>query len=283
MQPGSSRQGGPDRCDDLARIARALGAAGEALAAFTPGEVEARKKAGGSPVTEADDLVDRVLREMLPREGEGWLSEETVDSPERLECSRVWIVDPLDGTKEFVEGLPEWCVSVGLVENGEAVAGGILNPATGETFLGAVGLGLTLNNEVASAHAAGSLAGQTVLASRSETRRGEWEIFDGAGFTVRPMGSVAYKLARVAAGLDAATWTLVPKNEWDIAAGVALVRAGGGEAWTPDGTPVRFNRPKTLYPGLIATGAGVAADARRVIAERWDGPRPKDSRPKGQG
>lgn len=258
-----------DRDRDLARIADALRAAGKVLATFTPGEVEARKKAGGSPVTEADDQVDDVLRELLPEDGEGWLSEETVDSPERLSHRRVWVVDPLDGTKEFVQGIPEWSVSIGLVEDGEAVAGGILNPATGETVLGALGHGVTLNGDPVALPSDTSLQGARVLASRSEVGRGQWEIFAGAGFTVVPMGSVAYKLGRVAAGLDPVTWTLVPKNEWDIAAGVALVRAAGGEVWRPDGAPCRFNRPKTLYPGLIASAAGLAPQVRAIIAERW--------------
>ena len=88
--------------------------------------------------------MDGLLRQMLPRPGEGWLSEETGDDRERLSCARVWVVDPIDGTREFIDGVPEWCVSIGLVEDGIAVAGGILNPATGETVLGGAGLGVTL-------------------------------------------------------------------------------------------------------------------------------------------
>lgn len=257
-----------ERRSDLERIAAALSAAGDVLAAFTPGEVEARKKAGGSPVTDADTQVNEVLHSVLPRAGEGWLSEETADSPDRLECFRVWVVDPLDGTREFVEGLPEWCVSIGLVEGGEAVAGGILNPATGETFLGAVGVGLTRNGRGVAASARGALAAARVLASRSEVRRGEWGRFAGAGFEVEPLGSVAYKLALVAAGLADASWTLVPKNEWDLAAGVALVKAAGGVVCLPDGSPTRFNQPSTKYPGLVACGAALWPEIRRVIVER---------------
>lgn len=257
-----------DRRLDLERIAAALSAAGDVLAAFTPGEVEARKKAGGSPVTDADTQVNEVLLAALPRAGEGWLSEETADSPERLGCRRVWVVDPLDGTREFVEGLPEWCVSIGLVEDGEAVAGGILNPATGETFLGALETGITRNRVSARASARDTLGAARVLASRSEVRRGEWGPFEGAGFDVEPLGSVAYKLALVAAGLADASWTLVPKNEWDLAAGVALVKAAGGLVCLPDGSPTKFNQPSTKYPGLVACGAALWPEIRRVIVER---------------
>src|SRR5580698_6601161 len=122
--------------DILARIEAAIEAARTVFARFTPGAIETEYKIGHDPVTEADRAVDAVLRQNLLREGEGWLSEETVDDLSRLDKSRVWVVDPLDGTREFVKGLPEFCVSIGYVENGKAVAGGISNPATKETFLG---------------------------------------------------------------------------------------------------------------------------------------------------
>ncbi len=256
------------RAADLDRIAAALSAAGEVLQAFTPGAIAASRKAGGSPVTEADRAVDDVLRRALPRAGEGWLSEETADSPDRLHRERVWVVDPLDGTKEFVEGLPEWCVSVGLVENGEAVAGGILSPATGQLFLGSRETGVLLNGAPTGLSVHRELAGAKVLASRSEVRRGEWAKFEGAGFEIQALGSVALKLALVASGLAEASWTLVPKNEWDLAGGVALLAAAGGVARTPAGRPARFNRPRTLYPGLIVCPPPLEAAIDRVIAER---------------
>ncbi len=92
-------------------------------------------------MTEADHAVDAVLRQNLLRDGEGWLSEESVDDPLRLQCSRVWVVDSLDGTREFVKGILEFCASIGFVENGCPVAGGIYNPATDETFLGSIDSG----------------------------------------------------------------------------------------------------------------------------------------------
>ena len=100
-------------------------------------------------MTEADRAVDAVLRQNLLRDGEGWLSEETVDDLSRLDKDRVWIVDPLDGTREFVKGMPEFCVSIGFVENGKPVAGGIYNPATQETFLGAIDTGVLYNGKPA--------------------------------------------------------------------------------------------------------------------------------------
>src|SRR5579859_5072013 len=122
--------------DILARIEAALEAARTVFTRFTLGAIEAEYKAGHDPVTEADRAVDAVLRRELLRAEEGWLSEESVDDLPRLDKKRVWIVDPLDGTREFVAGIPEFCVSVGFVEDGRPVAGGICNPATQETIIG---------------------------------------------------------------------------------------------------------------------------------------------------
>ena len=253
------------RTDDLERIGEALRRAAAVLARFTPGEVAHRVKSKGDPVTEADEAVDEVLRSTLPQRGEGWLSEETVDEPSRLECERTWIVDPLDGTKEFVQGIPEWCVSVALVEKDRPVAGGILVPTRDLTIVGSLDTGVTVNGEPARVRALDDLRGVAVLASRSEVKRGQWERFSKAPFAVEPMGSVALKMGLVAAGLADATWTLVPKNEWDVAAGTALVRAAGGAVWRPDGEPLKFNQPKTLLPGLLATPAGLEQAVRDYL------------------
>jgi myo-inositol-1(or 4)-monophosphatase len=241
---------------DLQRIERALLAAQEAAARFTPGRIASEKKAGGDPVTEADLLLDQVLKESLLEPSEGWLSEETVDDLSRLDKKRVWVVDPLDGTREFVEGIPEWCISVALVVEGRPVAAGICNPAAEQIFLGRIGAGVMLNGRPVHVSRKAELAGARILASRSEVRRGEWKRFEGAEFEIIPMGSVAYKLACVAAGLADGMFTLVPKNEWDVAAGVCLVEAAGGCWQTP--APQRlFNQPNPLLQGLWAANCSL--------------------------
>jgi len=254
-----------ERDEDLRRIEQALARAGELLAAFTPGAVQHRLKEHGDPLTEADTALDALLGECLPRDGEGWLSEETADDASRLERERVWVVDPLDGTKEFVQGIPEWCVSIGLVESGRAVAGGILIPALGLTVLGALERGVRANGAPCRVREVPSLAEAEVLASRSEVKRGQWERHREAPFRVKPTGSVAYKLALVAAGRADATWTLVPKHEWDVAAGAALVAAAGGEVWTPEGPPPTFNRARPLFTGLLAAPPSLAGAIRAYL------------------
>ena len=180
--------------DILKRIEAAMEAACTVFARFTPGAIETEYKIGHDPVTEADRAVDTVLRKNLLRDGEGWLSEETVDDFARLEKKRVWVVDPLDGTREFVQGIPEFCVSIGIVENGRPVAGGICNPATKETIIGAVDCGVNYNGQPAKPSQRTELKGSLILASRSEVKRGEWQQFQSGEYQIRPMGSVAYKL-----------------------------------------------------------------------------------------
>jgi len=252
--------------EDLERIGDALQKAASVISSFVPGAVKAdQKPLGRGPVTEADRAADRVLREVLLREGDGWLSEESPDDLARLEKQRVWVVDPLDGTREFIAGIPEWCVSIGLVENGRAVAGGVANPATGETFLGSLENGLTYNGKPARASVKNMLEGAVVLASRCEVERGEWEAFRDAPIAVRPTGSVAYKLALVGAGLADATWTLTPKHEWDVAAGVALVQAAGGFVECLDRSAPTFNNRSPLFSGLIAGGLPLRETLRALI------------------
>src|SRR5581483_6373983 len=238
----------------IERIHAALEAARNVLSRFTPGEIEAEYKAGHDPVHEADTAVDAVLRQNLLRGDEGWLSEESVDDLSRLQKRRVWVVDPLDGTREFVAGIPEFCVSIAMVEDGRPVAGGICNPATKESFVGSLDTGVTYNGKPAGPSARKNLEGATVLASRSEVKRGEWKFFEDSGLRILPMGSVAYKLARVSAGLADITFTLTPKHEWDVAAGAALVMSAGGFVGTLANTPLHCNNRKPWLPGLIASG-----------------------------
>jgi myo-inositol-1(or 4)-monophosphatase len=240
--------------DILVRIEAALKAARVIFERFTPGKVETEYKAGLDPVTEADRAIDTALRENLLREGEGWLSEESADDLTRLDKKRVWVVDPLDGTREFVKGLPEFCVSIGFVENGKPVAGGIYNPATKEKFMGAIDVGVEYNGKPAQPSQRATLDGALVLASRSEVKRGEWKPFETGAFKVQAMGSVAYKLALVSAGLADITFTLTPKNEWDVVAGAALVLSSGGFVSTLEKTDLTANRRNPLLTGLLASG-----------------------------
>jgi myo-inositol-1(or 4)-monophosphatase len=255
----------------LTRIKEALQEAAKAISRFVPGQVAVAFKSGDDPVTEADRVANQVLREILVRNGDGWLSEESAEDALRLEKARVWVVDPVDGTREFVAGIPEWCISVALVEGGQAIAGGIHNPSTGEIFLASKECGLTYNGSPARCSETRTLSGATVLASRSEVKRGEWKQFENAPFAVRAMGSVAYKLALVAAGRADATWTLCPKHEWDVAAGVALIECAGGFVSRLDKTRLTFNNRPCLLPHLAASAPGLAEELSLLLKPHCNG------------
>jgi myo-inositol-1(or 4)-monophosphatase len=164
-----------------------------------------------------------------------------------------------------VDGIPEWCISVGLVEDGVPVAGGILSPSTDQLVLGSLETGVTLNGEPIQATGATDLDGAVILASRSEWKRGEWDRYEDAPFTVKPCGSVAFKLGQVAAGLADGTWTLVPKHEWDVAGGAALMLAAGGTLLHADGSKPRFNQARPKLPNFLAGTEALLNDFR----EKW--------------
>ena len=239
-----------DLLNDTIDITRAAGAA---IMKFYLSSFEVTDKKPDNPVTDADLAADTLLREQLvarlPKAG--WLSEETVDKPERLDKKHVWVVDPLDGTKEFVMGIPEFSVSVALVEDGQPVLAVIFNPAAGELYYSERGGGVFYNGRPAYVSERTELQGAEVEASRSERKRGEFESFEER-VHVRTLGSIAYKLARIAAGQADATWSRGPKNEWDICAGALLVEEAGGRCVNLDDEPFTFNRPKTLVNGIIA-------------------------------
>jgi myo-inositol-1(or 4)-monophosphatase len=241
----------------LRRIEEALRAAAHSISPFLVEVPRVMFKSGRNPVTEADRIANRVLRDALLQDGEGWLSEESIDDLSRLGKKQLWVVDPIDGTREFISQIPEWCISVGYIDNGNAVAGGICNPVTGEFFLGSIDDGVKLNGVSVTASRRQTLKGAVVLASRSEVERGEWECFREAPFVTRPLGSVAYKLAQVATGKADATWTSCPKHEWDIAAGVALVKSAGGYVRNLDGSELCFNKRSPLLAGLLACAPGL--------------------------
>jgi len=249
----------------LERMENALRAATPVVSEFVPSTIHGKAKGGHNVATEIDRKISDVLRRVLPEPGEGWLSEEDADDRARLYSKVVWVVDPVDGTREYMEGIPEWCISIGLVIEGIAVAGGVCNPLTGELFLGSLNSGVTYNGLPVQVGSRTSLDGAVILASRQEYIRGEWERFEGKQFSVKPTGSIAYKLALVSSGLADATWTLSPKHEWDIAAGVALIDSSGGRVRCLHDTKLQFNKSETLRPGLLASNQGIWEHINQIL------------------
>ena len=239
---------------ELETAQQAARAAGQVLLRYYGGQYQVAEKSVDNPVTVADTESNDVLRGTILAAfpDDGWLSEETADSDERLGKHRVWIVDPLDGTKEFIGGIPEFCVCVALVEDGSPRIAVEYNPVHDELFSARKGGGAWLNGARIHVSTQADLRHASVLASRSEEARGEWEPFQSL-MRVELSGSVAYKFALVAAGRHDATFTLTPKNEWDVCAGALLVAEAGGMVTDPDGRAIRFNNRSTLLPGMVAS------------------------------
>ena len=220
-------------------------------------------KGGVSPVSEADIAVDNFLRghlgALLPEAG--WLSEETADSPERMACERVFIVDPIDGTRAFIAGDPRWAVSVALVENGGPVLAVLHLPAAQLTFEAAYGQGATLNGGPIAASGRESLTGARIA--------GPPRLMDnlaqaGLDFAREPkIPSLAYRLARVGAGEIDAGVASTDAWDWDIAAADLIVREAGGLLTDLDEREPAYNRPNPRH-GIL--GAAPAALYGALIA-----------------
>jgi len=239
---------------ELSIATEAARAAGQVLLRFYGGAYRVAEKSVDNPVTAADLEANELLKSKIlgAFPGDGWLSEETADSDERLKQKRVWIVDPLDGTKEFISEIPEFVVCVALVEDGTPRVAVEYNPVRDELFTANKGHGAFLNGAPIHVSKQVDLRHAHVLASRSEEARGEWDAYQEK-MHVELTGSVAYKFALVASGRFDATFTLTPKNEWDVCAGSLIVAEAGGMVTDPDGRAIRFNNPSTLLPGLVAS------------------------------
>ena len=229
--------------------------AGEIIMKYYRNDYEIKEKGYHNPVTTADNEADSFLKSELTnaRPNYGWLSEETVDSKKRLNKDRVWVVDPLDGTKEFIEGVPHFVVSVALVENGEPILGVLYNPVTTETFTAVKGQGAMLDGEKIKCSEKEKPDEMVIFNSRSETRSGLWDPFQDTFKELKAIGSVAYKLGLTAAGRADIFASLRPKNEWDICAGNCIINEAGGKLVDLYGNARQYNSPNTLItPGLIA-------------------------------
>jgi len=232
--------------------------AGEVLRRHTAKGISVGEKARGEIVTPADREVDVLVSQGLRAEfpGDAVYSEESPDSPARLSSRRVWIVDPIDATSDYARGGQEHCVSIGLAIDGAAVLGVIYNPARDELFAGCDGEGVSCNGKPVHPSAVSRLTDAVVEVSRKEWMRGLEQ--RATRLNIRPSASMAYKLARVAAGRSDGAFSFKRRREWGTCAGVALVLAAGGRATLLDGTAPVFNRNAEEPPlGLVAAAPGI--------------------------
>jgi myo-inositol-1(or 4)-monophosphatase len=240
---------------ELAAAIDAARAAGAAIRDVFGQEQAVTYKTGDDPLTAADSAADRCIRDRLREAfpGDGWLSEEG-DAAHPAALGRVWVVDPLDGTREFVQHIPEFAVSIALTVAGQPVVAVVYNPIRDLLVSAVRGAGVRAGGRRPVVSTAVDLATALVVASRSEVNRGQWSAFE-ARCRVVPTGSIAYKMAMVATGEADATISLAPKHGWDICAGVLLVEEAGGVVSLLDGSAIDLSRPGALLDGLIADNA----------------------------
>jgi myo-inositol-1(or 4)-monophosphatase len=220
-------------------------------------------KTPGSPVCDIDLAADALLRERLMAidPEAGWLSEETADSADRLSCVRVWVVDPIDGTRDYVRGREGWAVSIALVEGGRPMIGVLDAPARGEHWRARAGHGATCNGETIRASARRELPGARVPAD--VLARGDSDLV-----TVGKPNSIALRIAMVAAGQADLLATLRWGHEWDIAAAALIAQEAGATVTDALGRPLRYNSTRGEQFGVLATAPAIHADAVERLATR---------------
>ena len=243
----------PERADDLALLAGAAEAAGAIALGHFRGDVETWEKPCEGPVTEADLAIDRMLRAELgaARPDYGWLSEESEGQPDRASRERVFIVDPIDGTRAFIAGELGWGPALAVAERGRVVAAVMHLPARGETFAAALGQGATLNGAPIRASGRGMLEGAAALVTVTQLKDALWP---GGPPPVkrhfRP--SLVWRLCLVGQGRFDMMVTLRPAYEWDIAAGSLIAAEAGAVVTDGEGGALEFNRHPARAPGVIA-------------------------------
>jgi myo-inositol-1(or 4)-monophosphatase len=224
-------------------------------------------KGASSPVCEADIAVDGLLRERLgsAEPGIAWLSEESADDPARLASPLVWIVDPIDGTRGYIAGMPDWAVSAALVENGRPIAACLFAPVTDEFFFAVAGQGATRNGAAIAVSPGAGLADMSVAGPKNFLER---VAAITPPFTVVPrVHSLALRLARVAQGTIDAAIAGGSSHDWDLAAADLLVHEAGGALTPFSGEALIYNRAVPRHGMLVAAGRGRHAALLEILKD----------------
>ncbi len=248
---------------DVSALVREAGSL--ALASFnTPVKSWFKGEGTESPVSDADLAVDALLKDRLPSTGVAWLSEETEDDRARLTARRVWVVDPIDGTRAFLAGRPDWTISVALVEDGRPVVAVLYAPVTEEMFVATAGRGATLNAVPIRVSAGADIAGAQVA---GPVRYLDRLAAAAPGMLPQPkVHSLALRFARVAEGRLDAAFAGGNSHDWDLAAADLLVHEAGGAMTTMRGDIITYNRPTPTHEALLAAGPPRHRALREIIA-----------------
>ncbi|UWR22262.1 3'(2'),5'-bisphosphate nucleotidase CysQ [Sulfitobacter sp. S190] len=255
---------------DLPLLMDAAALAGRIATSFVGKTARRWDKPGDAgPVTEADLAVNDMLQStlLLARPDYGWLSEETEDSDVRLDQERVFIIDPIDGTRSFTEGANTWAHALAVAEHGQVTAAVVYLPRRNMMFTAARGAGAQLNGEPITASQVALLADCTVLAAKPVLDPSLWQSGVVPDFARAYRPSLAYRLGLVGNGRFDGMLTLRPSWEWDIAAGALIVAEAGGKISDRIGKPLVFNNPDPRLNGVVAGGAGCHAALVEKLAK----------------
>ncbi len=248
-----------DLAEDLALLREAAREAGAIALGYFGKDPQVWLKGGTSPVSEADYAADAFLRKtlMAARPGYGWLSEETADDPARLKARRQFIVDPIDGTRAFLEGRSTWCVSVALVEDGRTIAGVLECPAKQETYWALPGQGAFCNGRRIAVRAGSS---QPEIAGPKAMLDAVPEPWRERMVRAAYIPSLAYRLAMIANGSLDATFVKPNAHDWDIAAADLILHEAGGRLLNSWCQRPLFGGEVTRH-GALCAGSGALLDA----------------------
>ncbi|SEW44962.1 myo-inositol-1(or 4)-monophosphatase [Cognatiyoonia koreensis] len=253
---------------DLALLLEAGQKAGEIASSYFGRDPRIwNKDDNAGPVTEADLAVNAHLAAVLQaaRPDYGWLSEESEDAKARLTTRRQFVIDPIDGTRAFIERSRDWAISLAIVEDGVPLVGVVIMPERGKTYAALRGQGATLNGSRLSVTGQADLAAATVLTNKITMQPDFWK-----GGVTPPIkrtfrSSLAYRLCLVAEARFDAMMTLRPTWEWDIAAGALIVAEAGGTVTDRQARPLRLNNQMPQVNGVIAAGPVHRAIASALI------------------
>lgn len=243
--------------DDLSLLVGAAHEAGDIARRYFRRDPKVWDKPGSAgPVSEADLEVDAMLHDRLigARPDYGWLSEETPDSDARLGTDRLFIVDPIDGTRAFIEGDPSWSHSLAVVRGGEVSAAVVYIPVSGKLYAAARGQGATLNDAPVAVSGQTELTGAAVLGTRANFEPWHWAEADVPEVRRKFRSSLAYRMSLVAEGRYDAMLSLRATWEWDVAAGALIVTEAGGRVSDRRGAALRFNNVMPQVNGVVAAG-----------------------------
>lgn len=256
---------------DAALLRETVRQAGELARSMFRTELKTWTKGASSPVSEADiavnDLLETRLRRATP--DYGWLSEESADDASRLSRRLTWVVDPIDGTRNYLGGNVEWCVSVALVEEAAPVLAAVFAPVSDEFFFAVRGRGTTLNGNAVRATPGAALDFSRVAGPKPMVER-----LNAAGGEIRlhpRIGSLALRLCRVAHGALDAAFAGGNSHDWDLAAADLIVQEADGRMSDLSGDPILYNRREVSHGVLVAAGRDRHAS---IVAHFRDRPLP---------